>query len=260
MSWAVKLGIGQFRFTREDIDTMQSENRPLYAVLIDGDNIPAKYGTEIFDEIASFGEASIRRIYADFSGHMPQGWSKDKFAELAIVPHQQFANTTGKNASDIALVIDAMDILHSGRFDGFVLVSSDSDFTRLASRIREQGLDVYGMGNRQTPGSFVAACTRFIYVENLVSVSRDNSNTDSEMQEEAKEKPAMARTAIRAAMQAVDIDSEWIALGPLGKQLNATDPSFDSRNYGCRNLSTLIKSVDELEMKDFGGTLKVRTK
>ena len=151
-----------------------------------------------------------------------------------------------------------MDILHSGRFDGFVLVSSDSDFTRLASRIREQGLDVYGMGNRQTPGSFVAACKRSIYVENLVSQGKDTLLAGAAVQEEVKEKPSMARAAIKAAMQAVDKDAEWIALSPLGKQLNATDPSFDSRSYGCRNLSTLIKSVGRLEMKDFDGTLKVR--
>ena len=142
---------------------------PLLAVLIDADNISAKYAEAMFEEIASLGEASIRRIYGDFAGGGPQGWSKDKLAALAIVPHQQFANTTGKNASDIALVIDAMDILHSGRFDGFVLISSDSDFTRLASRIREQGLDVFGMGMRKTPAAFVKACKRFIYVENLVA-------------------------------------------------------------------------------------------
>jgi hypothetical protein len=148
-----------------------ADRPPLLAVLIDADNISAKYAEAMFDEIASLGEASIRRIYGDFAGGGPQGWTKDKLANLAIVPHQQFANTTGKNASDIALVIDAMDILHSGRFDGFVLISSDSDFTRLASRIREQGLDVYGMGMRKTPAAFVKACKRFIYVENLVPAS-----------------------------------------------------------------------------------------
>ncbi|MEY8826894.1 NYN domain-containing protein, partial [Sedimentitalea sp. XS_ASV28] len=119
-----------------------TQKPPLLAVLIDADNISAKYAEAMFEEIASLGEASIRRIYGDVAGGGPQGWTKDKLAALAIVPHQQFANTTGKNASDIALEIDAMDILHSGRFDGFVLISSDSDFTRLASRIREQGLDV----------------------------------------------------------------------------------------------------------------------
>ena len=115
----------------------------LLAVLIDADNISAKHAEAMFEEIASLGEASIRRIYGDFAGGGPQGWTKEKLAALAIVPHQQFAYTIGNNASYITLLIDAMDILHSGRFDGFVLISSDSDFTRLASRIREQGLDVF---------------------------------------------------------------------------------------------------------------------
>ena len=123
-------------------------------------NISAKFAEAMFEEIASFGEASIRRIYGDFAGGSPQGWNKEKLAALAIVPHQQFANTTGKNASDIALVIDAMDILHSGRFDGFVLISSDSDFTRLASRIREEGLDVFGIGEH-IHGRFIFCGTSF---------------------------------------------------------------------------------------------------
>jgi hypothetical protein len=170
-----------------------ADRPPLLAVLIDADNISAKYAEAMFDEIASLGEASIRRIYGDFAGGGPQGWTKDKLANLAIVPHQQFANTTGKNASDIALVIDAMDILHSGRFDGFVLISSDSDFTRLASRIREQGLDVYGMGMRKTPAAFVKACKRFIYVENLVPSSGTKKPPEKTARtEDAGEKPAEA--------------------------------------------------------------------
>ena len=138
-----------------------ADDRPLLAVLIDADNTSPTYAEAIFDEIASLGEASVRRIYGDFSSAQLRGWAK-VLADFGLVPHHQPANTVGKNASDIALVIDAMDILHSGRFDGFVLVSSDSDFTRLASRIREQGLDVYGLGQRKTPSAFVKACKRFI--------------------------------------------------------------------------------------------------
>ncbi|MBL9060090.1 MAG: NYN domain-containing protein, partial [Mangrovicoccus sp.] len=145
---------------------MAEDRQKLLAVLIDADNVPAGYAEAIFEEIASFGEASIRRIYGDFARDGLKGWSK-KLANLAIVPIQAPSNTRGKNSSDIALVIDAMDILHTGRFDGFVLVSSDSDFTRLASRIREQGMDVFGMGEQKTPESFRRACKRFIYVENL---------------------------------------------------------------------------------------------
>ena len=137
------------------------------AVLIDADNASAKIAGRLFEEIAKIGEASVRRIYGDFSGQRLKPWA-DILAQHAIIPQQQFAYTAGKNASDIALVIDAMDLLHSGRFDGFCLVSSDSDFTRLASRIREQGLDVYGFGERKTPESFRQACRRFIYTENLL--------------------------------------------------------------------------------------------
>ncbi len=228
---------------------MQSEKRPLFAVLIDGDNVPAKYGKGIFDEIASFGEASIRRIYADFSGDMPQGWTKKKFAELAIVPHQQFANTVGKNASDIALVIDAMDILHSGRFDGFVLVSSDSDFTRLASRIREQGLDVYGMGERKTPESFRAACKRFIYVENLITSDVSKTIAETAPTPVKKDPPSKAIPLIRKAMQAIGQDDDWYTLGQLGQYLVAANPEFDARNYGSQKLSDLLRLTGKFEVK-----------
>lgn len=224
---------------------------PLLAVLIDADNISAKYAEVMFEEIASFGEASIRRIYGDFAGGAPQGWTKEKLAALAIVPHQQFANTTRKNASDIALVIDAMDILHSGRFDGFVLISSDSDFTRLASRVREQGLDVYGMGLRKTPAAFVRACKRFIYVENLIAeppkpkptVHKDNGSADA---------PARlvdpAKLVIRA-MDAINQDDEWYLLGQIGQFITAAAPDFDTRSYGKRKLSDLIASLKVFEMK-----------
>jgi uncharacterized LabA/DUF88 family protein len=139
---------------------------PRLAVLIDADNVPAGYAEAIFEEIASLGEASVRRIYGDWSAQRLAAWAR-KVAALGLVADQQFSNTKGKNASDIGLVIAAMDFLHSGLFDGFVLVSSDSDFTRLAARIREQGLDVYGIGEKKTPEAFRMACKRFIYVENL---------------------------------------------------------------------------------------------
>ena len=147
---------------------MPSELRsPRLAVLIDADNASAKIADGLFEEIAKIGEASVRRIYGDFSNARSKGWA-DILSKHAIIPQQQFAYTTGKNASDITLVIDAMDLLHSGRFDGFCLVSSDSDFTRLAARIREQGVDVFGFGEQKTPESFRQACRRFVYTENLV--------------------------------------------------------------------------------------------
>ncbi|CUI00514.1 NYN domain-containing protein [Leisingera aquaemixtae] len=225
---------------------------PLLAVLIDADNISAKYAEAMFEEIASFGEASIRRIYGDFAGGSPQGWNKEKLAALAIVPHQQFANTTGKNASDIALVIDAMDILHSGRFDGFVLISSDSDFTRLASRIREQGLDVYGMGMRKTPAAFVKACKRFIYVENLLEDPGKSKPKPKKAEETKDDAPAElvdpTKLVVRA-MDAIDQDDEWFTLGQIGQYITAASPDFDTRSYGKRKLSDLIASLKLFETK-----------
>jgi hypothetical protein len=144
----------------------EQQRLPRFAVLIDADNTSPLIAGGLFEEVAKFGEASVRRIYGDFSGPQLRSWS-DILQKHAIDPYQQFAYTKGKNASDIALVIDAMDLLHSGRFEGFCLVSSDSDFTRLASRLREQGADVYGFGKQDTPESFRQACRRFIYTENL---------------------------------------------------------------------------------------------
>ena len=244
----------------------KTEKPPLLAVLIDADNISAKFAEAMFEEIASLGEASIRRIYGDFSGGGPQGWSKDKLAAYAIVPHQQFANTTGKNASDIALVIDAMDILHSGRFDGFVLISSDSDFTRLASRIREQGLDVYGMGMRKTPAAFVKACKRFIYVENLMNEAPKVQKPRPKPQED--QPPASAPAAAQVpqddqapaelvdpqklvlrAMESISQEDEWFSLGQIGQYITASNPDFDTRSYGKRKLSDLIATMKILETK-----------
>ena len=147
-----------------------ADDRPLLAVLIDADNTSPRHAGAIFDEIARMGEASVRRCYGDFSSNQMSGWNRVQ-AEYGLVPHHSPANTVGKNASDISLVIDAMDILHTGRFDGFVLVSSDSDFTRLASRVREQGLDVYGIGQKKTPDAFRKACKRFIYLENIAATA-----------------------------------------------------------------------------------------
>ncbi|TNJ48536.1 NYN domain-containing protein [Phaeobacter sp. B1627] len=237
-----------------------SDKPPLLAVLIDADNISAKYGEAMFEEIASLGEASIRRIYGDFSGGGPQGWSKDRLAALAIVPHQQFANTTGKNASDIALVIDAMDILHSGRFDGFVLISSDSDFTRLASRIREQGLDVYGMGMRKTPAAFVRACKRFIYVENLLKEAapakprgaakpKVTEQTAAPQDDQAPAELEDPQKLVLRAMDTISQEDEWFSLGQIGQYITAASPDFDTRSYGKQKLSDLIATMKILETK-----------
>jgi uncharacterized LabA/DUF88 family protein len=219
---------------------------PLLAVLIDADNTSPKFTQAIFDEIATLGEASVRRCYGDFSSQQMTGWNKVQ-AEYGLVPHHQPANTVGKNASDIALVIDAMDLMHSGRFDGFVLVSSDSDFTRLASRIREQGLDVYGMGQMKTPSAFRKACKRFIFLENLDSTSSQEEVQSSKPH--TTKSLNQARDLILKAMDAIDQDDDWYALGPLGQFITAANPDFDTRTYGKRKLSDLVASLKVLETR-----------
>ncbi|MEM9249892.1 MAG: NYN domain-containing protein [Pseudomonadota bacterium] len=238
-----------------------ADDRPLLAVLIDADNTSPQYTREIFDEIATLGEASVRRCYGDFSSQQMRGWSKVT-AEFGLVPHHQPANTVGKNASDIALVIDAMDLMHTGRFDGFVLVSSDSDFTRLSSRIREQGLDVYGIGQRKTPEAFVRACKRFIYLENITKPSEprprkdrgrkasDETEAETGIVEAAEIKPLNeARDLILKAMDAIDQDDDWYALGPLGQFVVAANPDFDVRSYGKKKFSELVQAIKLFETK-----------
>lgn len=241
----------------------RSSKPPLLAVLIDADNISAKHAEAMFEEIASLGEAGIRRIYGDFSGTGAQGWTKETLAALAIVPHQQFANTIGKNASDIALVIDAMDILHSGRFDGFVLISSDSDFTRLASRIREQGVDVFGMGMRKTPAAFVKACKRFIYVENLIAdPTKAKAPTKPQKVDTSQGEPARLEDPAKLVMRAMDAinqDDEWYTLGQIGQFISASSPDFDTRSYGKRKLSDLIATLKIFEtQRGEGNQIMVR--
>jgi hypothetical protein len=226
---------------------------PLLAVLIDADNSSPKWADAIFEEIAALGEASVRRIYGDFSRQQLSGW-QDKLPSLALVPHHQPANTVGKNSSDIALVIDAMDLLHSGRFDGFVLVSSDSDFTRLASRIREQGLDVYGIGQQKTPDAFRKACKRFIFVENILKTD----SADPQPPTERRTAPSAAIPLINSAMQAIDSEQEWFPLGLLGQTIVANNPDFDSRTYGCAKLSDLVQRAGRYEIRRSPNVVEVR--
>ncbi|MHA6324681.1 NYN domain-containing protein [Roseivivax sp. CAU 1753] len=227
-----------------------SERSTLLAVLIDADNTSPKYARALFEEIATLGEAAVRRLYGDFSSHHMTGWSKVA-AELGLVPHHQPANTVGKNASDIALVIDGMDLMHSGRFDGFVLVSSDSDFTRLASRLREQGLEVYGMGMQKTPDAFRKACKRFIYLENIGGVAEAAKGGAREPV--ARGNLEEARNLIFNAMDAIEQDDEWYTLGQLGQYLTASNPDFDTRTYGKRKLSDLISDLKVFETKRSSG-------
>jgi uncharacterized LabA/DUF88 family protein len=231
---------------------------PRLAVLIDADNTSAKIADRLFEEIAQLGEASVRRIYGDFTRTALRGWT-DILSKHAIIAHQQFAYVTGKNASDIALVIDAMDLMHSGRFDGFCLVSSDSDFTRLAARIREQGLDVFGFGERKTPESFRQACRRFIYTENLL--------VDGPVQAEAaphdrsKQPPSAAVPLFRKAISQMDGEDGWVGLGALGNRLANLAPDFDPRTYGVAKLSDLVRRTGAFELdQSEGRRLRVRLK
>lgn len=216
---------------------------PALAVLIDADNTSPKHAKALFDEIARYGEASVRRIYGDFTSSHMRGWSA-VVAEYGLVPIHQPAHTVGKNASDIALVIDAMDLMHSARFQGFVLVSSDSDFTRLASRVREQGLDVYGIGAKKTPEAFRNACKRFLFVENLTAAADETAETPSETRP-----PVEAREVIFRAMERIEQEDDWYSLGQLGQSITAANPDFDTRSYGKRKLSDLIQALKIFEVK-----------
>ena len=229
------------------------------AVLIDADNAPADIIDRLLEEIAKYGIASVKRIYGDWS----HGLSKWKAALLphAIIPVQQFAYTKGKNATDMALVIDAMDLLYSGNFDGFCIVSSDSDFTRLASRLRESGLTVYGFGEKKTPEAFRKACDKFIYTE----IFRPEKQRREKEKNNGKNNPAAEESAApdalpllkRAVRENAD-DLGWANLGPIGSYINKINPDFDSRLYGYGKLSDLIKSFDIFEHRTDNNQLQVR--
>lgn len=228
-------------------------DQPVLAVLIDGDNTPASAAMAVMEELAGIGEIAVRRVYGDFTSSHLKKWS-DVSAELALVPFHQPANTTGKNSSDIALVIDAMDLLHSGRFDGFVLVSSDSDFTRLASRIREQGKFVCGVGRGTTPDAFRQACQRFILIENLTVQSESDTET-------AKKKPVNhAFQLINNVLASAESEDGWLRLSRVGAQLRQRYPDFDVRSYGAANLSSLVAEIDKLELKGGGTEVSIRKK
>jgi uncharacterized LabA/DUF88 family protein len=231
-----------------------------FAVLIDADNTSPRIAAGLFEEIAKFGEASVRRIYGDFSSPRLRSWA-DILQKYAIDPYQQFAYTTGKNASDIALVIDAMDLLHSGRFDGFCLVSSDSDFTRLASRLREEGADVYGFGARKTPESFRQACRRFIYTENLLPEAETLAEAPGSAPAAAIQPASAAVTILDKAIGQMDAEDGWIGLGVLGRRLANIASDFDPRSYGFRKLSDLVRGTGAFEIDQReGGATRIRAK
>lgn len=234
---------------------MSTRNRPLYAVLIDADNIPFKHAGPILDEIATLGELALRRVYGDWSGEQLQGWA-ETVRKYGLVAHHEAANTKGKNASDIGLVIDAMDILHTGRFDGFVLVSSDSDFTALANRIREQGLEVIGIGEGKTPKSLRNVCNRFVLIDNII-----NEITSPKVRKQINSSKLPVKDAARliiAAMEQIEQDDDWYSLSALGTHIIAANSDFDTRTYGYKKLSDLVGGINRLEIRKTGKTLSAR--
>ena len=234
---------------------MPDNRAPRLCVLIDADNVPVRHAEAIFREIARLGEASVRRVYGDWSSERLRKWH-DKASEMGLVPDQQSSNTKGKNASDIGLVISAMDFLHSGLFDGFVLVSSDSDFTRLAARIREQGIDVYGIGEQKTPGAFRSTCNRFIYIENIDADEPEAGAAATEKAPTAPSRKAPAKDAIPLiveAMRAIGDEDDWYSMGQIGQYISQAHPDFDSRSYGSAKLSDLIRKSGRFEIRKATG-------
>ena len=220
---------------------MASSNNDNLAVLIDADNAQASIIHELLAEVSRYGTASVKRAYGDWTTTSLKQW-KNVLHEMAIQPIQQFSYTTGKNSTDSALIIDAMDLLHAGGLNGVCLVSSDSDFTRLATRLRESGLVVYGFGERKTPKPFVAACDKFIYSDIL----KPSKTNDKKAKPAAEPLKPMITTAIDAAAQ----DDGWAQLSVVGKFLVKNSPSFDPRNYGCQKLGELVRKQKYLKIKE----------
>ena len=220
------------------------------AVLIDADNTPARLVKEMFDELASFGTITVKRAYGDWTNPHLTNW-RDVLLGNAISPQQQFAYTYGKNATDSALIIDAMDLLYSGNVEGFAIVSSDSDFTPLATRLRESGKRVIGVGQRKTPKAFVEACERFVFLEVLAG---DGGASEPATGPAKGEQPPAIQSVLTKALNKVDADDDdWARLSALGNHLNRTDPSFDPRTYGFGKLSDLIKAQAFIETKTITG-------
>jgi uncharacterized protein (TIGR00288 family) len=215
------------------------------AVLIDADNTSAKLIKEMFEELASYGTITVKRAYGDWTNPHLNGW-REVLLGNAISPQQQFAYTTGKNATDSALIIDAMDLLYSGNVEGFALVSSDSDFTPLATRLRESGKRVIGVGQRKTPKAFVEACEKFVFLEVL---GGDGQAAEQAPEPAKDDQPRPIQSVLTKALNKVGSDDDWASLSALGNHLVRTDPSFDARNYGFGKLSDLVKAQPFLETK-----------
>lgn len=230
---------------------MESESR--LAVLIDGDNAPRTALKEIMEECVKYGSPTVKRIYGDWTMNNMDSW-KPLLLENALIPVQQYSYTTGKNSTDSAMIIDAMDILYSRRVDGFVLVSSDSDFTRLALRLREAGMKVYGIGEKKTPTPFIAACDKFIYVEVIKADEGEKPGEKERGSHTAsfcgtrKPVPQKVVRLIASTIQDVSDEDGWAFMGELGNILPRKQPDFGPRNYGFEKLTTMVKSIDRFEI------------
>lgn len=245
------------------IDSSLSPIKPL-AVLIDADNASSKVIAAVLSEVASYGTASVKRIYGDWTKPNLGSW-KEPLLTHSIQPIQQFSYTTGKNSTDSAMIIDAMDLLYTNRFAGFCLVTSDSDFTRLAARIREHGLTVYGFGEKKTPNPFVAACDKFIYTEVLTAPVEleATGGTGPIPKKPGKDlrKDEKLIGGIRQALNAATSeDREWAFLGEVGSHLSKLMPEFDSRNYGYAKLSDLVDAIDLFDVTRKDQHIQIRPK
>lgn len=230
---------------------MANEAQLNLAVLIDADNVSHSLVEPLFAEIAKYGVASVKRIYGDWTSQRLAGW-KQVLLTHAIQPIQQFGYTRGKNATDTAMIIDAMDLLYSNRFQGFCLVSSDSDFTRLASRLRESGMTVYGFGEEKTPESFVSACDKFVYLEILQpgAAKRAKAKAGDAAKGPDPAKDEKLRRMLLDALEAVADEDGWAQLGNVGQQISNQQPSFDPRNYGHAKLGELVRAADVFEIEE----------
>lgn len=218
------------------------------AVLIDADNAQPSIIEGLLAEIAKYGTANVKRIYGDWTGPHLKGW-KDVLLKHSIQPIQQFRYTIGKNATDSAMIIDAMDLLFTNKFDGFCIVSSDSDFTKIASRLRESGLVVYGFGEKKTPEPFVSACDKFIYTEVLISKEDDNLSIKRKSANELKQDTKLVNL-LRNAVDASSDESGWSHLAPVGNNIAKQVPDFDPRNYGYKKLGELVAATKLFEIEE----------
>lgn len=219
------------------------------AVLIDGDNIPSAYVKEMMEEITKYGNPTVKRIYGDWTKPQLSKW-KNVLLENAITPIQQYGYTTGKNATDSAMIIDAMDILYSGKVEGFCIVSSDSDFTRLATRLREASMQVIGIGEKKTPSPFIAACDKFIFIEVLKGRPDKKTTSKSSQKDEFDKITQKEINLIQNSISDCSDEDGWAFLGDVGALIQKKRPSFDSRNYGFQKLTPLIDSIGKFKIEE----------